>query len=278
MEKINKLKKLINFYNLDGYIVPKNDEFFGEYIPEKKDRLKFISDFSGSYGFALILKSENYLFVDGRYTLQASAQSGKFFKIITIPDDLPFNVLKKRKLNIGFDPKLHTQKNLKIFFNKTNCNFASINQNLIDKIWKKNEKDKLKKFYTLPSKVTGQGYKSKINKLLSEWKNKKINFQFISSSENVAWLLNIRGQDSDFTPIPNAYLAINKDKEINLFCDLNKINSRFKKSIKNINIIDIKNTNQYLSKLKNKRVLIDSSTCSVFFENILKKIIKLLDF
>ena len=80
MEKINKLKKLINFYNLDGYIVPKNDEFFGEYIPEKKDRLKFISDFSGSYGFALILKSENYLFVDGRYTLQASAQSGKFFK------------------------------------------------------------------------------------------------------------------------------------------------------------------------------------------------------
>ena len=45
MEKIDKLKKLFNYYNLDGYIVPKNDEFFGEYIPENKDKLKFISNF-----------------------------------------------------------------------------------------------------------------------------------------------------------------------------------------------------------------------------------------
>ena len=37
MEKINKLKKLFSYYNLDGYIVTKNDEFFGEYIPENKD-------------------------------------------------------------------------------------------------------------------------------------------------------------------------------------------------------------------------------------------------
>mgnify|MGYP006137606941 CR=1 FL=1 len=278
MEKVNKLKKLINFYNLDGYIVPKNDEYFGEYIPENKDRLKFISNFSGSYGLALILKSKNYLFVDGRYTLQASIQSGKYFKIITIPDNLPFDVLKKRKLHIGFDPRLHTQRNLKIFFDKTNCKFVSINQNLISKIWKKNKKDKLKKFYILPKKATGQGYKSKINKLLSKWKREKVNFQFISSSENVAWLLNIRGQDSDFTPIANAYLAIDKNKKINLFCDLKKINSNFKRKIKDINIIDIKKTNLFLSKLKDKRVSIDSSTCSIYFENIIKKNNKIVEF
>ena len=117
MEKINKLKKLLNFYNLDGYIIPKNDEFFGEYIPKNKDRLKFISNFSGSFGFALILKDKNYLFVDGRYTLQANIQSGKFFKIITIPEKLPYEVIKKKNLNIGFDSKLHTSGNLKTFFN-----------------------------------------------------------------------------------------------------------------------------------------------------------------
>ena len=61
-------------------MVPKNDEFFGEYIPNYNDRLNFISNFSGSYGFALILKTKNYLFVDGRYTLQALKQSGKFLK------------------------------------------------------------------------------------------------------------------------------------------------------------------------------------------------------
>ena len=54
MEKINKIKKKINSLKLDGYIIPKNDEFFGEYVPEYKDNLKYLTNFSGSYGFALI--------------------------------------------------------------------------------------------------------------------------------------------------------------------------------------------------------------------------------
>ena len=89
MTKLKKLKKIFKVFKIDGYIVPKNDEFFGEYIEESKDNLKFISDFSGSFGFALILKKENYLFVDGRYTLQAKIQSGKKFKIVTIPKKFP---------------------------------------------------------------------------------------------------------------------------------------------------------------------------------------------
>ena len=84
MNKVNKLRKFFENYNIDGYIVPKNDEFFNEYTPEFKDNLKFISNFSGSYGFALILKKKNYLFVDGRYTLQANIHSSKLVNIITI--------------------------------------------------------------------------------------------------------------------------------------------------------------------------------------------------
>ena len=100
MEKINKIKKLINYHGLDGYLIPKNDEFFSEYISENKDRLKFISNFSGSFGFALILKKKNYLFVDGRYTLQAKIQSGKLFKIVTIPERYPYDILTKKNLNM----------------------------------------------------------------------------------------------------------------------------------------------------------------------------------
>ena len=59
MEKIKKLKRAFEKENFDGYIVPKNDEFFGEYIPDHNDRLKYISNFSGSYGFSLILKNKN---------------------------------------------------------------------------------------------------------------------------------------------------------------------------------------------------------------------------
>ena len=98
MEKIDNLKKLFSYYGLDGYIIPKNDEYFGEYIPQNKDKLKFISNFSGSYGFALILRNKNYLFVDGRYTLQAKIQSGKLFNIVTIPNKLPSDILKKKKI------------------------------------------------------------------------------------------------------------------------------------------------------------------------------------
>jgi len=278
MEKINKLKKLFNYYNLDGYIVPKNDEFFGEYIPQNKDKLKFISNFSGSYGFALILKNKNYLFVDGRYTLQAKIQSGKFFDIITIPHRFPSDILKKKRLKIGFDPKLHTQKTLKIFFNKTNCKLISINENLIDKLWIKKENSNLKKFYILPEKAIGQNYRLKINKLTNVLNKKKIDFQFISASENIAWLLNIRGQDSEFTPIPNAYLALSSNKKINLFCNLKKINYDFKKKFKDIRFIDIKYTDLFLSKIKNKKILIDSSSCSIYFENILKKNNKIAEF
>ena len=278
MEKINKLKNLLNNYNLDGYIIPKNDEFFNEYIPENKDRLKFISNFSGSFGFALVLKNKSYLFVDGRYSLQAKMQSGKLFKIITIPNKLPFQILKKKKLKIGFDPKLHTNKNLQIFFGKTNCRLLSINQNLIDKLWSKNININTKKFYILPKKAVGASHTSKIKKLVTILQNKKIELQFITASENIAWLLNIRGHDSDFSPIPNSYLVVDNNKKINLFCDLKKINSHFKKKFNNIIITDIKDVSKFLSKVKRKKILIDSSTCSQYFENILKKNNKIVNY
>ena len=97
MNKIKKIRKFFKSYMIDGYLVPKNDEYFNEYISQSKDRLKFISNFSGSAGFALILKNRNYLFIDGRYTIQAQIQSGKDFKIITIPRKFPKDVLKKKK-------------------------------------------------------------------------------------------------------------------------------------------------------------------------------------
>ncbi len=280
MEKIKKLKKLLNEFYLDGYIVPKNDEFFGEYTPFNKDRLKYISNFSGSYGFALILKNKNYLFVDGRYTHQARIQCKKLFNTVTIPNKFPADILKKKNIKIGYDPKLFTQQTIRTLFKKTNCKLISIDQNLIDRLWIKKKITKIKKFYVLSKKAVGQNYKSKIQRLVDLLNKKKINLQFITAGENIAWLLNIRGHDSEFSPIPNAYLAIDNNKKINLFCDLNKIENNFKKKFYDINFIDIRYTESFLSKIKKKKILIDSSTCSIHFENILKKdnkIIKFLD-
>ena len=80
--RLSKLKDKLYENGLDGYVIPKNDEFFSEY--SQKDRLKTISNFTGSAGLAIILKNKNYLFVDGRYTIQAEIETGKVFKIINI--------------------------------------------------------------------------------------------------------------------------------------------------------------------------------------------------
>ena len=74
--RLNKLKKLFKINKINGYLVPKNDEFFGEYIPEFKDNLKFISNFSGSYGFALILKKKKLLIC--RRTLHSTSPDSKW--------------------------------------------------------------------------------------------------------------------------------------------------------------------------------------------------------
>ena len=62
MNKINKLRKFFKSFAIDGYLIPKNDEYFNEYVTESKDRLKFIYNFSGSAGFAIILKKKKLSF------------------------------------------------------------------------------------------------------------------------------------------------------------------------------------------------------------------------
>ena len=278
MTKLNKLKKLFNSHGVQGYIIPKNDEFFSEYVPKNKDNLKFISDFSGSYGFALILKKNNYLFVDGRYTLQAKMQSGKEYKIITIPNKLPFNIIKNKKISIGFDPKLHTERMLINFFKKTNCKLIPLRENLINKIWKKKNTNNYKIFYKLRDSESGQSSAKKINKLSKFLKVNKIDYQFVSASENVAWLLNLRGADSAFSPLPNSYLIINNNKKVYFFCDLKKINKKLKKDLnKNVTIININQIEKFVLKIKNKKIHLDSNSCSIFYKNIFKNQNKIIE-
>ena len=127
--KILKLKNYFEKYKIDGYVIPKNDEFFSEF--DQFDRLKKISNFSGSAGLAIITKNQNFLFVDGRYTIQAKNQSGKFFKILNITNNPPNRVLKNIKL--GLDPKIFTKKTIKRLFSKK-IKIKELDDNLTDKV------------------------------------------------------------------------------------------------------------------------------------------------
>ena len=114
--RINTLVSKFKEYDIDGYIIPKNDEFFSEYATN--DRLKTISNFSGSAGYSIILKKKKYLFVDGRYTIQAKKEAGKNFQIIDLHKIINCNLFKN--LSIGFDPKIFTSKQIENFFHKNN--------------------------------------------------------------------------------------------------------------------------------------------------------------
>ena len=270
MEKIKKIKRLILREKIDGYFIPKNDEFFGEYVSHYNDRLKFISNFSGSYGFSLILKNKNYLFVDGRYNLQAKYESGKFFNIIKLEKKLPLEIQNK-KIKIGFDPKLITRKTLNFFFNNKNCIPQPLEQNLIDVIWKRKVYNNKKKFYFLPKQSIGQDFRIKIKKVVKYLRKIGADYLFITASENNAWLLNIRGKDTKFSPTPHCYILIDKNENIKFFCSLEKITSSFKKKFHKIKFFQISDLNKILSSISKKKFIIDRHTCSYYFEDVITK-------
>ena len=165
-KKIQILKSKFKQYNIDGYIIPKNDDYFTEY--SKINRLKIISNFSGSAGLAVILKNKNYLFTDGRYTIQSQIESGKNFKIINFEKLINCSLFKG--LILGIDPKLFTYKQIKKSFVKYN-KVKFIKENLIDQIEKQKVDDSFP-FFALNKNIVGESSKSKISKISNYLKKK----------------------------------------------------------------------------------------------------------
>ena len=261
--------------NIDGYVVPKNDDYFTEY--SKVNRLKIISNFSGSAGLAVILKKKNYLFTDGRYTIQSQIECGRNFKIINFEKLLNCSLFKNLKL--GIDPKLFTYNQIKRFFLKYN-KVKFIKKNLVDEI-KKQKKGDTFPFFSLKKDVVGESSNSKINRVCNYLKKNKSDFIFISAPENVAWILNIRGFDGPNTPMPNSRLIISKTKKIFLISRIEKCRKLFKNKIINLSqFIDERKFETKILNLNGKNFIIDGSSCSIFYENIIQskfKIVKRVD-
>jgi len=263
LDNLNKLKKALIKKNIDAYLVPKNDFFFNEFIKTGNDRLRYVSNFTGSAGTALILHKKNYLFVDGRYTLQAKQESGHLFNIIDISKINILSFLKKNYTNIkiGFDPNLFRFQAIKNIL-KEKINLVSIEKNLIEQIWKDKKKEVSKNAFILENQYCGISHIKKIKKLRDLLDINKKNSFFISSNENVCWLLNIRGEDSIYSPLLNAFALIQQNK-ITVFCNLKKIGNKLIKSFKkDVQFSDIKSLKEKLIKTKIFSVKIDPATTS----------------
>ena len=260
-QKLKELRKKFNYYKIDGYIVPKNDEYFSEYA--QKDKLKTITGFNGSFGLAIVLKKKNFLFVDGRYVEQAKIQSGKKFKIIEIPKKLPHQILNS-SLNLGFDPMVFTSRRLMYFF-KDKVKLTPISSTILNSSVFKSHKSK--EFYLLKSGIAGEKVNSKVKRLIQILKKDKSDHIFISAPENVAWLLNIRGRDNPFSPIPNCRIILNTKGEISFFSDKKKLSKILKnKDFRKTSFFEENQIESFLSKLNAKKIIIDKNSCPIFLK------------
>ncbi len=268
---IKELRSKFKKYEIDGYVIPKNDDYFTEY--SKLNRLEVISNFSGSAGLAIILKNKNYLFTDGRYTIQSKIESGKDFKIYGFEKLINCSLFKN--LTLGIDPKLFTNTQIKNYFLKHN-KIKYIEKNLIDEIKKQKENTTIP-FFSLDKNIVGESINSKLNKITKYLKKNKSDYIFISAPENVAWTLNIRGGDGPNSPIPNSRLIVSKSKKILLISNLKKCKQLLENKI--ITKDEFLNVNTLPSKilhLKGKNFIVDDKSCSIFYENLIKSKFKII--
>ena len=268
---IKLLRSKFKKYGIDGYIIPKNDDFFTEY--SKLNRLEVISNFSGSAGLAVILKNKNYLFTDGRYTIQSKIESGKNFKIYGFEKLINCSLFKN--LTLGIDPKLFTYTQINNYFLKYN-KIKYVEKNLIDEIKKQKEHNPVP-FFSLNKNIVGESINSKLNKITKYLKKNKSDYIFISAPENVAWTLNIRGGDGPNSPVPNSRLIVSKSKKILLISNLKKCKQLLKNKIINKDeFLDINTLPSKIQHLKGKNFIIDDKSCSIFYENLIKSKFKII--
>ena len=250
----------------DALLVPREDMFSGEEVPKSEERLKYITNFTGSAGFAIIVSNENLksaIFSDGRYQLQLKKQvDTKFFDVFNGGINEIGNFLKDNEKYlkiIAFDPWLLTSikyETLSKILKSTPLILKATEKNLIDEIWKKRPTETQKSIFQLPIKRTGENFLSKINRLKKVITNIGGDYYVLFNPAGLSWLLNIRCRDLEYTPVSRSFCIISSEGEVFIFSD----NSTFEIITKNhskIHLLQINELTSFLKKLKNKTFLID---------------------
>ncbi len=180
-----------------------------------------------------------------------------------------------KNLKLGLDPKLFTHEQIKNYFLKHN-KVKFLSNNLIDEIKTKKIVNNIP-FFSLKDEIIGENSKSKINKIINYLKKNKADNLFVTAPENVAWILNIRGDDGPNSPVPNSRLIINKSKKVFLITEPQKAKKLIEEKIINKNqLIVTRDLPKKILVLNGKNFIIDNKSCSVFYENIIKSKFKII--
>jgi Xaa-Pro aminopeptidase len=265
--RLSLLRAELKTRKLTGFLVPRQDEFQGEYVPAYAERLKWLTGFGGSWGLAIVTLKKAAIFVDGRYTIQVRQQVDA--KLITpqhLMDQPPTSWITanlKKGDRLGFDPWLVTADQAKRFREAcegVGAEFVAVDSNPVDAIWKDQPQRPTAPLVTQPTQFAGRTATEKLKDMQKAIAGHDA--VVLTQPDSVAWLFNLRGHDVPFTPVVPAYAIIHAKGKAELFIAPGKVTDEVKTHLKSIALTkapaDIEASLKALGKAKAK-VLIDSA-------------------
>lgn len=227
--RVSMLRALMSNNKIDGFLVPRADEHQGEYVPECAQRLGWLTGFTGSAGAALILQDSAFLFVDGRYELQAAAQTDPaIFTIESLVTNPPAVWLKTngKGLIIGFDPWLHTINEaaaLRSSLEAIGGRLVALEHNLVDQVWQDQPAAPLAPVTIQPARYSGQEASEKIALMQKAIGETAATATILTDPSSAAWVFNIRGKDVSNTPLPLCFVILSSTDAPQIFIDERKL-------------------------------------------------------
>ena len=238
-ERIAALRKLMKEKGIDAYLVPTDDFHGSEYVGDYFKCRKYITGFTGSAGTAVIMQDMAGLWTDGRYFIQAAQQLEgtpvTLFKmgepdVPTIHKFLEENL--KEGMCLGFDGSTVSGEEadqLKKNLEKKQVRF-SVNEDLIGEIWQDRPSLSCEQVMELDVKWAGKSREDKLQEIRTKLKEKNADLFVLTSLDDIAWLLNIRGNDIHCCPVVLSYLVMD-EKEIRLFANEKAFPESVKKAL-----------------------------------------------
>ncbi len=207
--RLANLRQLMTKAGFDGWIIGREDMYQGEEVPASEERLAYLSGFTGSAGFAVVLSEMAGLFSDGRYSLQMEAQTNKDdWECNTIPNMDCEDWLKVSKLSdgftIGIDGRLVSVSGFEKFERailSAGGKLVSHSENLLDKLWLDRPQISNGSIWRVPKKIAGKTVTEKLDELGNQLQRLGCEAILITRADSVNWLANMRGTDLPCTPI-----------------------------------------------------------------------------
>lgn len=275
-KRIEEARKVMEKYKVDAYIVTSSDYHQSEYIDDYFKGREYLSGFTGSAGVLVIFKDEACLWTDGRYHIQAENQLKdseiKLFKQgnLGVPTYKEYIVSKlAENSKIGIDAKILLSSDINEIFSKKK--YEIIDFDLLAEVWDKRKALPNEKIFILEDKYTGKTYKEKIKEIRKVLKEKGVDYNIISSLDDIAWIYNFRGDDVQHNPVALSFTVISEEKA-SLYINKNKLNEEAKKYFKD-NKVEVKGYFEFFEDVKKLKgnILVDFNKISyAIYEAITK--------